>query len=591
MKRASFASILFVNLVGFVAAAISHDCPRYPSSEWSFNPVILQKNLQGRVQLTRIAGTLALDDGGSPTPQNFIDDYIFGKLRDQGVPSAPMASDAEFIRRVTIDLLGRTPAAGRIRSFLEDPRPDKREVLIDELLSSSAFVDRWASWFDDLFRNTSTYPAITVAGRNALHEYLRQSIQRGKPYDDMVAELIQASGDSNQGPPNYLLRNYVFGDPEQDFFDDVTANITATFLGIPTLCISCHSGQHHLEPINVYLSHKTRTEFWEQSAFFSRIKVQPLSADSSNGSAKYDISDTPNGSYTSEMSGYLGQRPPRTGGPYQPRYLFTGEAAQSENPRSELARVLTSDFQFARNIANRMWAHFMGVGIVDPPDGFDLESYRTQASHPDLLDRLAQDTVDNGFDLRHLMRRITSSSAYQLSAAYPGAWQEEYSRLFARKLTRRLEAEEIHDSIIQATNSGEPYYIEGASEPVRWAMQLPDTNEPHESPAQILMDLLGRGNRTYKARDSGSSILASLSLMNDPLVKSLTTFQGDANLARLQSLSDDAVVEEIFLRTLSRFPTAEEKRVAVMHMTEESIAGIEDLQWALINRPEFILNH
>ena len=582
---------LFLSLLGFIAAASGHDCPSYPASKWSFNPATLQEKLKSRLQLTNVASAFATDSGASPARQNFVDDYIFEKLEKQGVPSAPLASDAEFIRRVTIDLVGRTPAAARVRSFLEDSRPGKREIVIDELLSSSAFSDRWATWFDDLLRNTSNYPEITVAGRNALHEYLRQSIQQGKRYDEMVRDLLCASGSASQGPPNYLLRNHVSGAPSQDFFDDLGANITSTFLGIPTLCISCHSGQHHLEPINAYLSHKTRTDFWEQSAFFARTTVRLLSPDSSDGSAKYEISEAADGYYTSEIAGYPGQRPLRTGGPYMPRYLFTGEAAQGEDLRSEYARILTADFQFARNIANRMWTHFMGIGIVDPPDGFDLANYETQASHPELLDRLAQDFVDTGFDLRHLMRRIASSSAYQLSAGYPGNWQEPYSRLFARKLTRRLEAEEIHDSIVQATEAGGTYDVAGFLEPVRWAMQLPDTNEPHNSPAQAFMDLLGRGNRTYKPRDSDSSILAGLSLMNDPFVKSRTTFQADSGLARLEALPDDEIVEEIFLRTLSRSPTAEEKRVAIVHMSEDRITGMEDLQWALINRPEFILNH
>src|SRR5207237_8550993 len=134
-----------------------------------------------------------------------------------------------------------------------------------------------------------------------------------------------------------------------------------------------------------------------------------------------------------------------------PVYMFTGERAASSDACGELARIMTSDPQFSRAIANRVWGHLMGVGIVEPVDGFDLERYETQASHPELLNALAQDFVQNGYSIRRLIRTIATSTTYQLSVRYPGVWSENYRRLFARKLVRPLDAEEIHDSVMQAT--------------------------------------------------------------------------------------------------------------------------------------------
>src|SRR5262249_1000720 len=154
-------------------------------------------------------------------------------------------------------------------------------------------------------------------------------------------------GDTKDGPANYILRTYSPGDLSQEFWDDLTANVTSTFLGVQTLCISCHDGAHHLEPINTYLSHRTRSEFWQQSAFFARMVIDQ--------DDHYMVGDKPDGAYATDVIG--GQRPPRSGGPYEPKSLFNGRQADSGQYRQALGRLLTADFQFARSFVNRVWAH------------------------------------------------------------------------------------------------------------------------------------------------------------------------------------------------------------------------------------------
>lgn len=582
---------------GFLLQGGDHDCPAYPSSKWSFDPDKLAEKAGFQAMMTvRLAAALPGADVFGATPrQNFIDDYIFNKLEAEGVSPANLAGDEEFMRRVTIDLTGRPPDAEQLRLFLADQSTTKRTRLIDDLLNSEAFVDRWTFWLGEMIRNTTSYPNISTDGRNALHYDLRAAVESNKPYNALVSELIRGEGNSRKdGPVNFVLRNYSAADPIQDTWDDYTANVMSAFLGIPSLCVSCHDGARHLEPINTYLAQRKRREFWQQSAFVSRMVITRIPLDPFGRNAQFEIYDKPAGAYNVNTRGNLGQRPFRSGGPYIPAYMLTGERPANGNYRAELARILTSDIQFARNAANRVWAHLMAVGIVDPVDGFDPARYSTQASHPELLDALALDFKENGYNLRHLIRRIVTSSAYQLSVRYPGTWREGYRRLFARKLVRPLEAEEIHDSIIQATGMRTLYFIDGFNNPVTWASQLPDTNEPRRSAdATNFLNVFGRGNRVDSLRSPDSSILGSLSLMNSSFVTTKITAQGSSAVARLLQMqyTDEQFVDALFMQTLSRMPSAEEKRVALSRRGRNRTEWAEDMQWALLNKLDFLFNY
>lgn len=528
------------------------------------------------------------------TRQNFVDEYIFNKLNAEGVEPAGLASDEEFMRRVTIDLTGRPPGVDQLLSFLADQSSNKRERLIDSLLNSDAFVDRWSYWLGELIRNTTTSTNVPVSGRNALHQYLHDAMQNDVPYNQIVSDLIRASGYSrSNGPVNFVVRNYSANDPIQDTWDDNTANISNAFLGIQTLCVSCHDGARHLEPVNTYLSLRKRREFWEQSAFMAPVVINRVPLDPF-GNTMIEVSDRPAGAYYVNTRGNAGQRPLRSGGPYTPVYMLTGERASGSDHRAELARIMTSDIQFGRAIANRVWAHLMGVGIVDPIDGFDPERYAEQASHAELLDALAADFMQNGYSLRRLIRTIATSTTYQLSVHYPGVWQERYRRLFARKLVRPLDAEEIHDSVLQVTGMQNLYFVDGLEGPVSWAMQLPDTNEPRRSnDALAFMGVFGRGNRFDVTRSSDSSVLGSLSLMNSTFITNKIMSQGSSNVARLlqTQYSDEELLGRLFLQTLSRRPTAEEKQAAIARRGRSRTEWAEDLQWALLNKLDFLFSY
>ena len=543
----------------------------------------------------RLANSIP-DAGLSATPerQNFIDDYIFDKLAAEGVQPAGLSSDEEFIRRVSLDLTGRPPDVDQLLEFLGDQSSNKRDRMVDTLLNSDAFVDRWTYWLDELIRNTTASPMVSVKGRNALHQYLHDAVKNDIPYNQLASELIRAAGDGHtNGPVNFVIRSYSPNDPVQDSWDDYSASISQAFLGVQSLCVSCHDGARHLEPVNTYLSQRKRREFWEQSAFVASVVFNRVQLDQF-GNAGVEVTDRPAGAYSANTRGSAGQRPMRSGGPFSPVYMFTGEHAASSDSRGELARIMTSDPQFSRAIANRVWAHLMGAGIVDPVDGFDLARYETQASHPELLNALAQDFVQKGYSIRSLIRTIAASTTYQLSVHYPGVWSENYRRLFARKLVRPLDAEEIHDSVLQATGTQNLYFVDGFEQPVSWAMQLPDTNEPRRSADALnFMAVFNRGNRFDTMRTSDSSVLGSLSLMNSSFVTNKVMAQGSSIVARLlqTQISDADLLDRLFLQTLSRRPTAQEKQAALARRGKSRTEWAEDLGWALLNKLDFLFNY
>ena len=348
----------------------------------------------------------------TPIPQraNFIDDHIFSTMEANGVGPAPLISDQEFLRRVMLDLTGRIPTPEQVRTLLNDARANKRSTLIDSLIGSDAFVDFWTKFFANQFQVTSTYyNFIGIPGRNLFHNYLRDFVQRDRPYAEVATELISATGDSHQlAPPNFIMRGIQQGDPIQDTWDFLTNRVTTIFLGVQTQCVSCHDGEGHLEQINLYLTDRRRTDFMSLSAFFSRMNIVELGVDAYRQQVKGIVVDRSTGAYHGIVdSENPGPRPPRLGGPYTPVYLFDGRQPQSGQWRAELARMLVQDRQFARATVNYLWAHFFRVGLVDPPDGWDLmridpsnpppAPWELQPTHPALLEALTDEFIANHY--------------------------------------------------------------------------------------------------------------------------------------------------------------------------------------------------
>ena len=419
------------------------------------------------------AGLPALAAGPRLTPRNFIDEQIFGKMQREGIPHAPLATDQEFLRRVMLDLTGRIPTPAEVREFLADKAADKRARLIDQLIGSPGFVDKWSYFYLDLVRANGKMQR----GVELFHLMLKDSLAADRPYDDFARDLISSSAKSNYvvAAVNPIVREHVEGktglapDNGDDFdkinqtdtHDEVSILFGKIFLGINLSCIGCHDGAGHLEKVNVYLSQKKRSDFFQQSAFFGNTRYIQWIDETEFRMGLITVDDLGKGYNTKEES-MLRMR--RTGGPNAPKFILTDEMARAgQDPREELARMLTAHPQFARATVNLFWSKLMGVGFVEPWDEFDLarqdpknlpEGWDVQPSHPELLDQMAAYFRKNNYSLHKLFSAICNSNAYQLSARFPGEWKDSYTKYYARKYVRMLGAEELHDAI--AVSHGAP---------------------------------------------------------------------------------------------------------------------------------------
>jgi hypothetical protein len=544
-------------------------------------------------------------DGRVPR-RNYIDEFVFGKMEKDGIPHAPLASDYEFLRRVSLDLTGRIPAPEEVRAFTADPDPAKRDKLIDKLLASDAYVDKWAYFFMDLFRANGKMGR----GQNLFHYWMKENLRVDRPYDDAARSIIAASAKSNHvvAASNVMAREHVQGKPQPDDGDDLgmvqqldtddelAVLYAKTFLGINLSCISCHDGKGHLEKVNVWLSRKKRSEFFQNSAFLGRSRYLMYWENGKPQSGEFLIDDH-NPGYDTKGASMI--RVPRFGGPSDPAFILTGERPRPKaEAREELGRMITAHPQFARATANLFWAKLMGFGIVEPYDEFDLarqdpkslpSGWQAQPSHPELLDALAKDFRDHRYSPRRLLATICRSNAYQLAARFEGEWKEAYTKYYARKFVRMLSAEELHDAI--AVSTSRPGSFSMGEEKSGMAMHL--SGPAGGADVRYFMQTFGQSNRSNPPHALTGSPLQPLLLMQSPVVNERVAAAKDSRVQRLlEAYKDDGrVVEELFLATLSRRPSESESKVAVEAMAKNRAEGAQNLQWALINQVEFIFNY
>ncbi|HET8548394.1 MAG TPA: DUF1553 domain-containing protein, partial [Bryobacteraceae bacterium] len=588
----------------------------------------------------RTAGSASLIPASEIPRRSFIDDEIFGKLAAANVPSAALSTDEEFFRRVHFDLTGRLPAAWDVREFLESTDPRKREAIVDKLLDSPEFTDKWTLWFGDLLQNTSVRLATmatprTAESRNATYAWIRGSVASGKSIHDIAWEAIAASGNTfaaDTGAANFILGGTHSMGPRQDSLDLMMVKSATAFLGLAHYdCLSCHSGRGHLDQISLWAKNTSRTDAWRMSAFFARTNWTTHTAAAERNTPIYnsvDVFERPTGTY--DLGTTTGNRPARcanalppderTGrclaaGSIAPEYRVTGAKPTGANWRAAFADNAVSDRMFARNFANRLWKAMFNLGLVDPVDTLDPDRldpknpppspWSLQATHPELLEQLADVFLSNGTHLRPFLRLLVLSSAYQLSSRYDGEWKIDYVPLFARHYPRRLDAEEIHDAIVQATGNLPRYTWALAnrdalpvnatipvSEPVNWAMQLPSTTD-----GPGFLNTFLRGDRDAQLRSQAGSILQQLALMNDAFVTTRVRMGNSPVLREIaKAQSSDAVVDEIFLTFLSRRPTERERAAALAPLARAANAtqrtqAIEDLAWSAINKVDFIFSY
>ena len=564
------------------------------------------------------------------TQQNgSIDSYIFGAMQAAKITPAPKTTDWEFIRRVTLDLTGRIPAPDRVLAFVSDTTPGKRANLINELMASPQWVDKWTMFYGDLFQNAQNKPSTGLQryaqGRNAFYTWIKTSLANNKPYNQMAAELINAPGavsTYDDGTVNYLVGGVVTGGPNQDIMDQMTANTFDTFLGITHVnCLLCHNGRGHLDQLSLWGSKTTRYQAWQLASFVSRTQATRTNITVGTAAQQYwALVDNGNFKTDYALNTTTGNRPSRVapagckaGQPcyyVAPQYIFNGNSPQAGEPyRAALARNITGDFQFARAAVNYLWAYFFGQGMVDPPDTFDPmrldpnnpppAPWTLQPTNPALLDALAQHFIDGGYNVKALMTEIVNSDAYQMSSRYPGQWNDAWQPYFARKYVRRLWAEEIHDAITQSSGLLPSYTVTGFTDlgfdKPSYAMQLPEALNTNDGNANTVLTNFLRGNRDDQPRKQDGSILQALTLMNNQFVEARLATTGTTAAPLIKnnlSRANADLVSTLYLNILSRLPSTDE-----LNKAQAALAGsnrtqaVQDLVWSLYNKVDFIFNY
>lgn len=544
------------------------------------------------------------------TYRNFIDEEIFEKMKANNVRWTVRSTDEEFLRRVFLDLTGQIPTADQVKAFLADASADKRDRIVDELLASDGFADRWTLWFGDHVQNVQISANIFMGpqGRNAYYTFIRDSFRSGKPYDQLVRDAITGAGAQfSNGAANYWVRQIQTNGPIHDTWDNLSAHTGSRFLGLPLECLSCHNGVGHLEQVNTGLVFRTREDFWKNAAFFARDSHRPLI--DANERLEWSIEPTtagrrgvPIGYVLNTTNGNKTPRQPINGvNTVEPAFFMSGEkpSANDASPRAAYARILTAHPQFARASVNFIWKEIFGLGIVEPADSFDLlrqeqatllPGATLQPTHPRLLTRLAESFSGSGFDLRALLRTIVTSNAYQLSGRYTaGEWSETLTPYYARHYPRRMLAESVADAVARATSVALPRIQVNGLQLDR-AMQIPDPTEPRNAFGTFL-NAFGRGDRDSTDRSREGSIVQALALLNDPFVTTRVRNSNNSTVQRVLAATRDAgtIADELYLATLSRRPTAEERVAAIAQLTTGDLTrNAEDLQFTLINRIEFL---
>ncbi len=547
-----------------------------------------------------------------------IDQYLFSAMQDAGVQPADPTTDWEFIRRATLDLTGRIPDPAKVLAFVADTTPNKRAALVDQLIASPQWVDKWTMYYGDLLKNNSSNSQINRyrEGVQAFYTYIKTSLAANKPYDQMTREIITATADNSYttGEINYNVGGVVTGGPQQDIFDQQTANIVDGFLGIAHQnCLLCHNGAGHLTTLSLWGGQQTRVAAWGMAAFLSHTYTFATAVTPGANQKYWTVTDSsPKATGVYSLNTTTGNRPPRQPigavKSIPPAYIFTGETPKSgENYRAAFARMLTADPQFARATVNYLWAYFFGVGLVDPPDTFDPARldpdnpppapWTLQPSNPRLLNALTQGFISNKYDLQWLMRQIVNSKAYQLSSRYDGTWNDSWYSLYARKMVRRLWGEELHDAIAISSNQLPAYNITTYGT-INYAMQLPEPLAmPDGNNGNIngMLNSFLRGNRDDQVRTGDGSILQALNLMNNSFVMTRTSATTPAAglLVTNLKLTNTQLVNNLFLAVLSRYPTTQELTAALANLSNAATRNNEaqDLLWSLYNKVDFIFNY
>jgi hypothetical protein len=509
---------------------------------------------------------------------NFIDEHVFAKLAALRIEPSDLCGDAEFLRRAHLDTIGVLPTPSEVRAFLADTKPDKRNRLIDSLLDRPEFVDHWALFLGDLLQNRKErdHDVRGTKGVRGFHAWLHKQVKANRPWDQLARDVLLAKGKCTEQP---AVGYYIVTIGEQPSERSaVIDSVAQAFLGTRIGCARCHN-----HPLERY----TQDDFYHFAGFFSRVRLERK--DPKQGPTILWVAGTKEREPNLAKSP-IGVTQPRTGAFLPPRPLDRATLPPpkpGDDPRVALVDWMTSpkNEYFSGAMVNRLWKHFLGVGLVEPVD--DLRA-SNPPSNPALWSALNKEFVRAKFDLKHVMRLILQSRTYQLASTTRGNNSRD-TRFYSHYFARRLPAEVLLDALSAAT--GVPDQFAGYPVGLR-AGQLPDPGL-----RSYFLTLFGRSERVTACaceRSGDVTMPQLLHLQNgESVIVKIRSPEG--RLAKLlnDKKSDGEVIEELFLATLSRLPTeanksAIRKSLAAGDRREEVF---RDLFWALVNAKEFAFNH
>lgn len=510
---------------------------------------------------------------GDPAPNNYVDRHVFAKLRRMRLNPSGLCSDEVFVRRAYLDLLGRIPAAGEARRFVFDASPLKRARLIDELLEEPEFADYWALKWADLLRAEERI--MDRKGIEALTRWIRQSIIDHKPLDQFAREIVAARGSTYKNPPANFYR--ATRTPVERA--EAAAQM---FLGTRVQCAQCHN-----HPFDRW----SQDDYYDWLSVFGRVRYKVLENRRRDDNDSHEFK----GEQIVFVGGAADVKNARTGAAAQPRFLGEANAWKGDNGEDELqalARWMTAPENpfFARVQANRIWFHLMGRGIVEPVDDFRASN---PASHPELLDDLARDLAQHGFDLRHAIRTIMNSRVYQL-ASEPNETNADDETNFSRATVRRLAAEPLLDS--QGTALEAPAELSGypaGHRSVQMAGALSERRRGESlAEADQFLAAFGKPPRLLPSeceRSCEPSMGQAFQMMNGPVLNEQLGRKYNV-LAKLAGEAPREAIDELWWRCLSRGPAPAEAAAALQHLgqAKDKRAALEDIAWSLLNSKEFL---
>jgi hypothetical protein len=489
-------------------------------------------------------------------PQNYIDEAIYAKLKKLRLRPSPGCDDTTFLRRAFIDITGALPAIEEARKFLDDKASDKRARLVNELLGRKEFADLWVMKFAELLQIRSRDNVVYPKAALLYFEWLRDQMLTNVPLDRIVHDLLTASGSNLKSP----AANYYQIEPDPLKMAENTAQI---FMGMRVQCAQCHN-----HPFDRW----TMNDYYSFAAFFAQVGRKP-----GDDPRETVVFDRPGGEVKHLVTGAA--MPPKFLGGDVPKI-------KNETRREVLADWLTAPENpyFARNLANMIWTHFMGRGIIEPVDDVRISN---PASNPELLDALASKLIAYKYDFRKLVTDICNSRAYQLSTR-PNDTNAQDERNFSKAAIRRLRAEVLLDCVSQVTET--PNKFPGLPRGAR-AVQIADGNT-----GNYFLTTFGRASRTTVCSCEvkiDPNLSQALHLLNGATVEKKIGEGGVVKSMLKAKRTPEQIIENLYLRCFSRKPTSEEtaKLGVFFKNCTEPEPVLEDVFWSLLNTKEFVFNH